>query len=341
MEYAKAASSSKARVHYSVLDSLRGLAAISVCLFHFSNGSNLTKFYSAHLAHAFSYGYLGVEAFFVISGFVIPYSLYNTDYQISKFGNYFLKRAARICPPAYVNLLLILTQWVWVDYVLHHASGHLASVTLPQVLANLLFVVPFTSHRWLNGVFWTLALEFQFYVVVGLLFTHIFASNAFYRLLIIGVALSLAAYLPGLPSQNYLQYNSFFMLGGATLLYKSQDVSLYEYLALLAVFSGITCIIISPLTMVLALATALCIAFVKLQHPVLSFFGKISYSLYLTHFLAGSTSEFIFSAIYRPSSELGNGIAILLCFGAALVVAYGFFIVVEKPFIKLSKRYIL
>lgn len=331
--------SSKTRTHLGILDFLRGFAALAVCLFHFSSGTNLTKFYSSHLAHGFSWGYLGVEVFFVISGFVIPYSLYNTSYQLREFGRYFSKRVARICPPAYVNILLILGQWLVIDHFLHHNMARIGAITAPQVESNLLFIVPFTHSHWFNGVFWTLALEFQFYIVVGLLFNKLFTAPSLARFLVISLALSALRYFPGLPQENYFAYNSLFMMGGATLLYFKGAFHLRDYLVVLAVFAFVASMVLSPVAMLFGLVTALLIAFVKVQHPLFAFFGKISYSLYLTHFLVGSTTEFIISRFFHPTTELGNVGAISVCAVVAFCTAYGFFVLVEKPFIKLAKRF--
>ena len=58
----------------AVLDSLRGLAALAVCLFHFAGRDDFLP--GTYLQAASRQGYLGVVAFFVISGFVIPWSLH-------------------------------------------------------------------------------------------------------------------------------------------------------------------------------------------------------------------------------------------------------------------------
>jgi peptidoglycan/LPS O-acetylase OafA/YrhL len=52
------------------IHSIRGLAALLVTCFHMVNGNMAAP----ELARMFAYGYLGVEMFFVISGFILPYS---------------------------------------------------------------------------------------------------------------------------------------------------------------------------------------------------------------------------------------------------------------------------
>lgn len=60
------------------VEALRGFASIAVTLFHF--GGSLTTLIP-QILHA--YGWLGVDIFFVISGFVIPLSLMGKNYRIS------------------------------------------------------------------------------------------------------------------------------------------------------------------------------------------------------------------------------------------------------------------
>src|ERR1700692_4818611 len=64
----------------SIIEALRGLAAVAVALFQFSGGltSPIPNFLH-------SIGWLGVDVFFVISGFVIPLSLYGRGYMLRDF----------------------------------------------------------------------------------------------------------------------------------------------------------------------------------------------------------------------------------------------------------------
>jgi peptidoglycan/LPS O-acetylase OafA/YrhL len=328
--------------YLGILDLLRGFAALSVVCYHFTGtltgGGSLAKFYSPLLDHAFGWGYLGVEVFFVISGFVIPYSLLKTSYTPRDFFFYFSKRIARICPPAYVLIGLTLLQLLVVDFILHHDAKGLAAVTGGQIVSNLLFIVPFTGHEWVNDAYWTLAIEFQFYVIIGLLFNTLFTKATVARFLVLGALLCGLNYLPGLPRENFFRYAGLFMQGGATLLYFTQAFSLRQYLPCLVIFTAAIGLMVTPLAAVAGLVTALAIAFVTFKHPVTAFFGRISYSLYLTHFLVGSTAEFVLSRVYRPVSNLGNSLAIVLCLILACVGAQVFYLLVEKPFLKWSKR---
>lgn len=85
-----------------IIEGMRGLAAISVALYH------LTATLPSAVFQPFHYGWLGVDAFFVISGFVIPLSLFNEGYVVSDFGFFMLRRCARIEPPYLVSVVMVV-----------------------------------------------------------------------------------------------------------------------------------------------------------------------------------------------------------------------------------------
>src|SRR5690349_12055072 len=91
----------------SVLDALRGIAALGVCWYHFTNG-NKTFLPEGVLKSSGTFGWLGVEMFFVISGFIIPYALHRSGYRISDYGTFILKRIIRLDPPYLVAILIVI-----------------------------------------------------------------------------------------------------------------------------------------------------------------------------------------------------------------------------------------
>src|SRR3954470_23823868 len=80
----------RASMRIPVLDPLRGIAALAVTWFHFTNGRP-GYLPSGLLKSSGSFGWLGVEVFFVISGFVIPYALWGAGYRIERLGRFMLK----------------------------------------------------------------------------------------------------------------------------------------------------------------------------------------------------------------------------------------------------------
>ena len=90
----------------SIIEAMRGAASIGVALYHFSGQmtSEIPK-----LLH--SVGWLGVDVFFVISGFVIPLSLYDKGYSVRSFPNFLLRRLVRLEPPYLFSIALTLLLW--------------------------------------------------------------------------------------------------------------------------------------------------------------------------------------------------------------------------------------
>ena len=83
---------------------LRGMAALAVVLFHFSSGYLSEENALRQLGR---YGTYGVHAFFVISGFILPYALYHGGYKIRYYGKFLVKRLLRL-EPAYLFCLFCI-----------------------------------------------------------------------------------------------------------------------------------------------------------------------------------------------------------------------------------------
>src|SRR6476659_1629485 len=96
----------KSRARVGTIDVLRGVAAVAVAWFHFTNGNQ--QFMSAGLIKSSGhYGWLGVEVFFVVSGFIIPYSLYRGGYRVRLHWRRFVaKRILRLDPPYIAAIVL-------------------------------------------------------------------------------------------------------------------------------------------------------------------------------------------------------------------------------------------
>lgn len=118
------------------IDVLRGIAAILVTFFHLTGGIALSQ----NTADYGKYGYLGVEIFFVISGFILPYSMYKTGYDINNFGRFMLKRVIRIYP-AYLVAVAI-------GILLPFFTGRTVLPLLPT-LTHLAFLNSILKYSWI------------------------------------------------------------------------------------------------------------------------------------------------------------------------------------------------
>ena len=324
--------------HIQGLDFLRAVAALSVCLYHFSGGA-LPKLTNVHMKSAFSYGWLGVDIFFVISGFIIPYSLFGKNHSLRNFTAYMMKRIIRINPPAYAAMILVLAQWFVIDYVINHNRVYTGELTWMRILNNLTFTIPITRYKWVIGIFWTLAIEFQFYIFIGLLFSYMFEGKNNRRFIFGYLLVALLQYPLHANSENFLRYSPLFAMGGLTLLYYRGALSKTHYALSLGLFAVVAYFQLNVPIALVGVLTSLAIIATNVENRLFSLIGRISYSFYLIHVLVGNTFEFIFVHVIAPDTEIKKILITVLCVVAALISAFVFNVFIEKPFIELAKRF--
>jgi peptidoglycan/LPS O-acetylase OafA/YrhL len=256
----------------ATVDYLRGIAALAVAWFHFTNGSGVL--HQGWLYRSGRYGWAGVEMFFVISGFVIPYSLYRAGYRRADFGRFLAKRIARLDPPYFAAIVLCIA----LSYVVTLAPGFHGGwphYTWGQLAAHIAYVNSFVHLRWVNVVFWSLGIEFQYYLLIGLAFPILVARGSGLRYGFLALLLALSAAVRD--EALVFHYLPLFVAG--ILAFQSR-VGLISTPALLA---GLAATGIAGPIACLGIATALLIRFVKLPTSRMTGFGSISYSLYLLH----------------------------------------------------------
>ncbi len=145
------------------LDGLRGAAVLLVILHHgiiVSSGRAHDRLYQAA-----TFGWVGVDLFFVLSGFLITGILCDTRHQPNYFGRFFIRRALRIFPLYYVALLALLICLPFID-------GQSADefrrnqgwywAYLVNIFSSLHPHAPSVAR---TGHFWSLAVEEQFYLL--------------------------------------------------------------------------------------------------------------------------------------------------------------------------------
>jgi peptidoglycan/LPS O-acetylase OafA/YrhL len=143
------------------LDFIRFFAALYVVFYHYCFRGFAKDNYSIlefqPLAGFSKYGYLGVELFFMISGFVILMSAKN-----SNLINFCISRFTRLYPAFWFSVLLSTA-------VIVFFGAPLFSVSLKQVLINLTMFNGFVGIDHVDGVYWSLVVELKFYILIGLL----------------------------------------------------------------------------------------------------------------------------------------------------------------------------
>lgn len=260
------------------VDCLRGVAALSVAWYHCTNGSGVL--HEGWLRSSGSYGWLGVEMFFVISGFIVPYSLYAAGYHGRDFGRFLVKRIARLDPPYFCDILLCIA----LSYLVTLAPGFRGGrpqYTWGQLAAHIDYVNSVVHLRWVNVVFWSLAIEFQYYLLIGITFPLLVARRNVVRFGFLGLLLVLS--IPIRDGSLVFFYLPLFVAGMLAFQCKAGLISTRVLLGGLLVAGAVGCFGNGPLTACVGVATALIVRFVKLRSSRLTGFGLISYSLYLLH----------------------------------------------------------
>lgn len=333
------------------LDVLRGLASLAVCWFHLTRFHYNTpdRYAYAWLRQTGAYGWLGVEVFFVISGFVIPYSLYRARYRIRDFFTYLARRIVRLDPPYLAAIALILA----LACLSSLKSGRPIEVeTKPvdaaRVLLHLGYLnIFFPGDTWLNPSFWTLAIEFQYYLLIGLVFPLVASRHAAVRLAAIAVlaAASVAAAPTLFPTEA--PWAAFiphllclFLLGILTFQFRVGLIRLVEYVPALVVVAVTSIVTLGRAPSLTGLAAVAVILANPRPAGILGFLARISYSLYLVHWpILHYTLSVVGMKYLKAESDAARIFAILLTLAVCLASAYLLYIVVERPAQQWSKRF--
>lgn len=311
------------------VEALRGVAALIVTWFH------MTNTYSDWAHYLGSYGWLGVDMFFVISGFIIPYSLHRSQYKPSYFPRFMLRRLVRLEPPYLVSIALSLILLELASRTPGFA-GAPPSYSLGQIFAHFLYLIPFTSYTWLNVVFWTLAYEFVFYILAGLLWPFLSRRPLFLTALLVAVIQTLDVALRDHSTGAAL----LFFVGICCARKVLKLDSLWLTLAACGIAIVALWWIVEPAVACVTLLTALLIAFVDVPRlRILGFLGAISYSLYLLHVPVGGRVVNIGRRfIEGPVQEI---LLSLVALAVSLIAAAIFWKYVEEPAKRASKRVML
>jgi peptidoglycan/LPS O-acetylase OafA/YrhL len=178
----------------AVLDGVRGIAVLMVIVFHINRmtGDNLWSRTAYPLATSISTaGGTGVTLFFVLSGFLLfmPFAkalLYKTHWPLARV--FYMRRVLRIIPGYYVSLFLIIL-FMHPEYLLRDHLKYLA------LFLTLFMDSSRATFRQINGPLWTLATEWQFYMLLPL------------------IALGIALVVSRVPIQRRLAAVMFCLLG--------------------------------------------------------------------------------------------------------------------------------
>jgi peptidoglycan/LPS O-acetylase OafA/YrhL len=310
--------------HLYTLDALRGIASLAVCWFHLT----CAEFYEQFGTYAWcgKYGWLGVQIFFVISGFVIPFSMHRSGYRVRAFFKFILKRLARLDPPYLVSIAFVLTGYYLSSRLPGHAPFH---VHWKQVAAHLGYVNAFLGMGWLQMTYWSLAVEFQYYIFVGLCFP-LFVLRKKWAPAAIVASFALVSLLVGKNDQLLPHFLPLFALGILAFRYRRIDSQPSQTVPFMALAAALAVYVDGWLQGLVGATTCAIIVWVKIKNPILTFLGNISYSLYLMHVFVGYA---VYGLILRHFhlTPWVRYTAPWVTLTAALVTAYLLNVLVELP----------
>jgi peptidoglycan/LPS O-acetylase OafA/YrhL len=356
---------------FTYIDALRGLAALAVAAYHFYHSTGLTSVYDASLPRfitaALARGFLGVQVFFVLSGFVIAFSQRETFVTLRYLGNFALRRSLRLDPPYWAAIFAVIAL-NWLAYRLHF-EGLEPMPSIPVVLANMIYIHDLIGVQKILSVSWTLCIEVQFYLILTVLVGLVQRIPGRRPLLGWPTAASLIVFVgmfaaslvdlarPRIHFSVFLPHWYMFSLGAVAWWTLDGRVHRAWFWACAAAVLALMFTVqfgrAEPLQFdhheldrtATALCTAVSIAIVgsmgKLEtlwrSRAVQFFGRISYSLYLVHAVVGG------KAIKLGARVLGASPAaavVLFFFGLAVSVAaaYVFYRLIERPSVELTKR---
>ncbi|HYO51649.1 acyltransferase [Archangium sp.] len=152
----------------TLVDGLRGFAALAVVLPHaaglfmFPGAGALSEL----MVQVALFGRRGVEVFFALSGFVIAFTLRRTRLSPGGVGNFILRRSMRLDPPYWVAIALFCGFLLLRTVMTGKPAGFPSGM---QLLTHLLYLQDLLGYGQINVAFWTLCVEFQFYLSFAVL----------------------------------------------------------------------------------------------------------------------------------------------------------------------------
>lgn len=353
------------RKKLGLLQVFRGLAAVLVVAFHLTR-SGPNYFSAEFLDRVFEHGDIGVDFFFVLSGFIITYVHFKDLVNGSRLWEFLKKRLIRIYPiywiiaTAYLFLLLFVANGKTShhDYQidLHSAQGWF------YVLGCYLLIPQ--EHDFFLGVAWTLSYEMLFYLVflVGIILGFNRAKYLFFvwaGVILLRVGTEVLAPDIAMPGILLLNVRILEFLTGCVVAYlilKSRRIPDFLLFTLLVLGIGALVLFYPHWVatgvgiLMLALINGLIVYKVvrlDLQRRVdcprlLLLIGEASYSIYLSHIIFLSLFLRVFQTAITRLNISGylalQGIyltVLLLCVGGGVLI-YQY---VERPVLKyLNKR---
>lgn len=345
------------KTKFASLQIFRAIAAILVVLFHVTSYSQ-EKFGHAFLSNIFSFGYTGVDFFFVLSGFIIFYIHSRDVGERQRTRLYLVKRLVRVYPIYWIITLVKVVVIVAIPTLAKDYEREIGTI----VASFLLFP---QSNLPIIGAAWTLSHEILFYLLFGIVIWLGRHRGAFlfgiWTIALLGFSVGRTADLKILPDHyiiqfllnernlefifgclsaylimNYkLKYQTLMVLAGCVLFlsagwYVSRGGQVPSY----AILFGLP-------SLLLITGSASIEFHVQVKFPpLLVFLGDASYSIYLTHAMFINAFALIFQRV-SWITQINPSLPLLVVAIGAVLGGSAVYQLVELPMLSLLRNRIL
>lgn len=300
-------------------------------------------------------GYFGVDIFFVISGYIITKIIIESKIKNFSLLGFYSKRIKRIIPLFSIVLIfsIIILPFIFDNFLINENINSI--IAAASGASNFYFWIKSTLYGFaeknniINLHFWSLSIEIQFYILFPILFI-LFKNNKkiLVSSLFIFFIISYIFICKIHEVHNFFNfYNSlsrvFEFTFGSLIFFYSNTIKLkikknfYSYFYLTGIFFLLFYIYTfndegrhpNPYSIILLISLALIIIFnndneyAKIK-KYLGFLGKISYSLYLWHFLI----LILGSSYFEEYTDLLKALSVIICF----LISFITYLFIEKKF---------
>lgn len=343
----------KRPIRFYEIDALRFLAAVSVVFYHYTFRGYAANNYSPlpflAIGKFTKYGYLGVELFFIISGYVVLLSA-----QGKTIRQFFTSRVTRLYPAFWVACsLTFLVEYIWGPSVGERQISSDLHATLQQYAWNMTMLNGFLNVEHIDGVYWSLTVEIRFYLLIALLII----SKQMPRIDIVLAAWLAYAAVVGPAAVSHLthllmpRYAAYFAAGMLFYLMQKQSGRTWRRYGLLALsyllavrssiertheqaayFQGALSWQVVAGIITLFFAIFLLITFRKYnlsRYSWFAWFGVLTYPLYLVHQNIG------YLLFHRLGGAINKYVLLSSTVLLMLILSYGIHVLIEKPLSKI------
>ncbi len=333
----------KTKQHFIILDGLRGIAALAVVVFHF-----MEWVYPDSSQNFVGHGFLAVDFFFCLSGFVIGYAY---DERIGKMGimEFFKSRLIRLHPLVVLGSVLGLLAFLFDPFAAYTGVYGTGKLILLFLCSILLIPFPMMEDRafnlfGLNAPSWSLFWEYVANIVYALVLCRLSRRYLAVLTLLAAVALCFVSYragnlLGGWAGENFWDGGAriAYSFSAGLLIYRSNwiirnrlgFIGLAILLSLAFVMPHfewnwlaelLVVLFYFPLLVALGAGSSLLAGLKKLC----VFAGKISYPLYMTHYAV----IWMFGNYYTSNKPGATELLLIVIIGVVLLVGFAYFVMV-------------